>query len=285
MPPIYYDILILISGVSLLVALALLAIELVKFIYRCFNKSIKSSLNTKTKSKFILIIIVFSIFILITSAIAFFELHAEPSFSTGCEFPRSDQVCKPSWKPVIYLYPEAKQKIKVQLEYVGELIADYPSYDHSINGWEIVAYPDGMLIDPRDEREYSYPFWEGVPDSPQTYDWSHGFVVAGSDTRDFLQEILPQIGLTPKEYNEFIVYWYPKMMANPYNLIHFASDEEYSDSLAPLTVNPQPENILWVYMVYQALTDRPAELPIPQVFTGFDRSDGLTLVEWGGSEL
>ena len=47
-------------------------------------------------------------------------------------------------------------------------------------------------------------FWEG--ENNTDYDFSKGFCVAGADTADFLREKLAEIGLTPREYNEFIVY-------------------------------------------------------------------------------
>ena len=46
-------------------------------------------------------------------------------------------------------------------------------------------------------------------------DFSRGFVVRGSDTAAFLREKLAYMGLTPREYNEFIVYWLPRMQNNP----------------------------------------------------------------------
>ena len=45
-------------------------------------------------------------------------------------------------------------------------------------------------------------------------DFKEGFVVKGSDSAEFLRETLSQMGLTPKEYNEFIVYWAPKLQEN-----------------------------------------------------------------------
>lgn len=86
--------------------------------------------------------------------------------------------------------------------------------------------PDGTLYDRFDGREYSYLFWEGT--CPGAYDLSKGFVVKGEDTKDFLQEKLAFLGLTPREYNEFIVYWMPLMQDHPYNLISF-QQEAYTD--------------------------------------------------------
>jgi hypothetical protein len=187
-------------------------------------------------------------------------------------------------KPVIYLYPEQETRVTVKLGYPGQLIADYPAYDHRLGGWQVLARPDGTLTNLADQQEYSYLFWESDGGEARDYDWSKGWLVKSSETQEFLQKTLAQIGLTPKEYNEFIVYWYPQMKDNPYNLIHFATHEEY-DVHAPLTITPTPDNLLRVFMVYHAVTDPQAIVsPVPQTFSTFGRH-GFTVVEWGGSEV
>ena len=177
-------------------------------------------------------------------------------------------------KPVIYLYPEEKTEVHVTLDYNGELIVTYPEY---ADGWQVTAYPDGTLYD-LDGNEYSYLFWEGISDTE--YDFSEGFCVAGEDTADFLRETLADIGLTPKEYNEFIVYWLPQMQSNPYNLISFQS-ERYTD-VARLDIAPEPDSLLRVFMAWQPL-DKPLEIT-PQTFVPFVR-EGFTVVEWGGTKV
>ncbi len=185
-----------------------------------------------------------------------------------------------AYKPVIYLYPKQIQTVKVQLDYQGKLIADYPIYDEQLQGREVVARPDWTLTNKSDGKEYSYLFREGIPSSKSNYDLTKGFVVKWSDTREFLQEKLAEIWLTPREYNEFIVYWYPKMKDNPYNLIHFA-DETYTKT-APLTITPKEDSLLRVFMVYKAL-QKPIEVQA-QTFNAFERN-GFTVVEWGGTEM
>ena len=181
----------------------------------------------------------------------------------------------PMGKPVIYLYPEEKTEVAVKLDYDGELTATYPNYR---NGWQVMAMPDGTLYDRFDGREYSYLFWEGT--CPGAYDLSKGFVVKGEDTKDFLQEKLAFLGLTPREYNEFIVYWMPLMQDHPYNLISF-QQEAYTD-LARLDISPAPDSILRVFMAYQPL-DEPIEME-PQQLEPFIRT-GFTVVEWGGAQI
>ncbi len=176
-------------------------------------------------------------------------------------------------KPVIYLYPEEETEVTVLLDYNGTLSVTYPTYE---DGWTVTAQPDGTIFS--DGDPYSYLFWDGVSDI--TYDLSEGFVVKGEDTAAFLTEKLSFLGLTPKEYNEFIVFWLPKMLYNEYNLIAF-QEETYTDN-AVLTITPTPDSIQRVFMAFQALDE---EITVPeQTLTPFTRS-GFTVIEWGGTEI
>lgn len=183
-------------------------------------------------------------------------------------------------KPVIYLYPLKKQEISVKLFYQGKITNSYPEYDNGINGWKVIAYPDGHLVNLADKAEYSYLFWEGSSGKEIACDFTKGFIVAGRDTAKFLQKIMKEFGLTPKEYNEFIVYWLPKMKDNKYNLIHFAG-KEYEDT-ARLDIQPKQDSLLRVFMVYRPI-DSKMDI-IPQDIKPFVRK-GFTVVEWGGTEF
>ena len=174
-------------------------------------------------------------------------------------------------KPVIYLYPEKEQEVNVKLDLDGKFTFTYPEYN---NGWNVTAKPDGTIIS--DGKEYSYLFWEGLMPTFKP-DFKEGFVVKGSDSAEFLRETLSQMGLTPKEYNEFIVYWAPKLQENEYNKIYFA-EEDYTDK-AKLEINPKPDSILRVFMVYEK-ADENTVLP-KQEIKPFERK-GFTVVEWGG---
>ena len=178
-------------------------------------------------------------------------------------------------KPVIYLYPVRKTDVSVKLDYGGRMTCTYPE---SSGEWKVTAYPGGRLVNRSDGKEYSYLYWEG--ESDVRYDLSKGFVVAGGDTAAFLQEKLSFLGLTPKEYNEMIVYWLPKMQNHPYNLIAFQSDA-YTDS-ARLVISPKPDAMLRVFMTFRPL-GRKISLP-EQPLRRFERK-GFTVVEWGGCEL
>jgi tetratricopeptide (TPR) repeat protein len=182
-------------------------------------------------------------------------------------------------KPVIYLYPSKKERVTVSLEYQGKITVSYPKYNENLKGWDVMAYPDGHIVDSTN-KEYAYLFWEGIPSETVPYDFSEGFIVKGEDSAEFLQDILQKFGLTPKEYNEFIVYWYPWMKNNKYNLVHFAG-QEYESS-AKLSITPKPDSILRIFMVFKSV-DRPMAIKSPKIVP-FVRK-GFTVVEWGGSEL
>lgn len=192
---------------------------------------------------------------------------------TGCIEPREDEPV--DYKPVIYLYPEETTEVSVQLNYNGKLICTYPEYR---DGWNVIAESSGALTNIEDGKEYSYLFWEGI--SGVEYPMDKGFVVKGEDTAEFLQNALSEIGLLPKEYNEFIVFWLPKMQNNAYNLISFQG-EVYTDN-AELTISPEPDSVLRVFMTYKAL-EEPVEIQ-PQELKPFVR-EGFTVVEWGGTEI
>ena len=177
-------------------------------------------------------------------------------------------------KPVIYLYPQVETEISLALDYAGTLTCTYPKYE---NCWQVIASPDGTLTD-HTGQTYNYLYWEG--ESPTDYDFSTGFCVSGSDTAAFLEDALAQLGLTRREANEFIVYWLPQMEQNPYNLISF-QQETYTDT-AVLTVTPQPDSILRVFMAWKPLQE-PVEI-MAQTLPSFSRH-GFTVVEWGGTQI
>ena len=177
-------------------------------------------------------------------------------------------------KPVIYLYPEEETEVSVNLVFSGKLTATYPEYN---GGWKVTAKPDGTLFD-ENGREYYCLYWEGI--SETEYDFSKGFCVPGSETAKFLESALPKLGLSPREANEFIIYWLPQMIGNEYNLISFQS-EAYTDS-AKLEIKPEPDTLIRVFMAWKPLSEaveiEPQELSAPE-------RKGFVAVEWGGAKI
>lgn len=178
-------------------------------------------------------------------------------------------------KPVIYLYPEKKQKINVSLHFDGVLTHTYPEYDPE--GWNLTAEPNGTLWD-NQGLEYYALFWEGKPRKqiiPQD-----GFIISGKETAVFFEQKLAYLGLNRREANEFIMHWLPQMEDNPYNLIHFAG-KQYEEQ-AILEITPKPETMIRVMMLTQALPEK-IDFPVQDLKPLMKERKGFTVVEWGGS--
>lgn len=183
-------------------------------------------------------------------------------------------------KPVIYLYPTKTTKVNVKLDFKGKFTLTYPDYSEALGGWEVIADKQGNLKNLSDNTEHQYLFWEGTPTVPYNFNMNEGFCVKGSDTKAFLQKMLPKLGLSPKEYNDMIIFWLPKMMNNNYNLIRFA-EEDYTQS-APLQVSPQPDQTIRVFMAFQP-SETFVKTKEPVIVT--PKRNGFTVVEWGGCEM
>lgn len=183
--------------------------------------------------------------------------------------------CDPNvaYKPMIYLYPKEDTNIKVELKNKNFLTSTYPKYN---NGWEILAKPDGTLID-KNNREYYGLYWEGLNHKAEMKE--EGFVVKGEDTIEFLEEKLSILGLNQKEANEFIVYWLPKLEKNLYNYIYFEKQDEI-DNYMPLSIEPKPDKIIRILMDYKPLKEK---MLVKEELLEKQEREGFTVIEWGGS--
>ena len=181
-------------------------------------------------------------------------------------------------KPVIYIYPEVETTVQVSVGYPEKLSCVYPKYEAE-EGWEVIAKPNGDLVDTKTGRNLYCLYWEG--NQKQSYKFKDGFVVAGEDSAKFLEEKLAILGLNEREANEFIIYWLPKLEANKYNLIRFETVEEIEEYM-PLNIEPKPDTVIRIVMDFKGL-NRPIEIEEQKLETPVRA--GYTVVEWGGSEF
>lgn len=179
-------------------------------------------------------------------------------------------------KPIIYIYPEEETNIEVSLGYPEKITCSYPEYEDS---WNVLAKPDGTLIDNETNRELYSLYWEGAG-TIKARD-NKGFVVKGEDTAEFLEDKLEMLGLNYKEAQEFIIYWLPKMQENKYNYIRFASMEEINEYM-PLEISEEPDTLIRVFMQYKPL-DKYIEVEKQELESV--KREGFTVVEWGGTDL
>ena len=179
-------------------------------------------------------------------------------------------------KPIIYFYPEQTTELNVKLGYPENLTCSYPKYE---NGWNIIANPDGSLIDINTGRSLYSLYWEG--NAKQKISMDEGFVIKGEDTISFLEEKLAILGLNEIEAEEFIVYWLPKLQNNKYNYIKFATIDEINEMM-PLEISEKPDSLIRVLMEYKPL-DKYIDVKEQELST--PARTGFVVVEWGGAEI
>ena len=179
-------------------------------------------------------------------------------------------------KPVIYLYPVRTMDVNVRVRLNDGWFTE--SIPAGSGDWNVTASPDGRLTDKATGETYDYIYWESSAGTD--YDWSKGYVVKGSESEQFLLRILPAMGLSKKEYTEFIDYWLPRLQKNEYNLITFQT-VCYTDAVR-MDISPEPDSVLRVFMVFKAV-DGAAPVAAPEIHP-FERN-GFTVVEWGGAEV
>lgn len=181
-------------------------------------------------------------------------------------------------KPIIYLYPEKATEMIVRLGNPENLTSSYPKYT---DGWNVVAYPDGTLIDQTTGTKLYSLYWEGIKNS-NNLDKTVGFIVKGADSAEFLEEKLEILGLNYKEKEEFIVYWLPKLESHNYNYIYFATEAEIEKEM-PLELSVQPDTLIRIRMIFEGLAE-PKEIKEQPLAPAPERN-GFTVVEWGGTDL
>ena len=193
------------------------------------------------------------------------------------------QIHCPTWgdfkKPIIYLYPESEISLNIKLGNPEFLTVTYPKY--SLSGWDVMAFPNGDLIDQKTGKKLYSLYWEGRGNIPNI-DFTSGFVVKGEDSAQFLEEKLAYLGLDYKESEEFIVYWLPRLEANPYNYIYFLTSEQIEEEM-PIILSTEPDTIIRVRMVFKGV-DEYKEVT-EQILEKAPERSGFTMVEWGGIEL
>lgn len=177
-------------------------------------------------------------------------------------------------KPVIYLYPEKKTKIDVEVNPTGGMAVSDPAYN---DGWNVIAGPDGHVYDLNTKKNYPYLFWEGrsktIYKQPEI-----GFVVPQAEVNKFLKEKLSKHGLLEGEIHDFVEFWEPHMQGAPYYFVTFIGNKEM-DRLAPLNIKPKPDTVIRVLMDFKPLNEyievKGYEIETPN-------RQGFTVVEWGG---
>jgi hypothetical protein len=175
-------------------------------------------------------------------------------------------------KPVLYLYPTKETNVKVTFDKPEMLTTTYPKY---IDSWNVKVKPNGDMYD-KDGKYYYALYWE--ENTYNKVDFHEGFYVTKENAIPFLEDKLTTLGLTPREQNEFIMYWLPILEKNEQSVVYF----ELTDSLQKnnaLNITPTPDSLLRI-RIHVKKVDNKVDIK-EQVLPTFERT-GFTAVEWGG---
>lgn len=207
------------------------------------------------------------------------EIEAQHHIVIQLNFSRSDRNIRMK-KPVIYLYPQEKTKIDIDLAVTGDLVFSYPEYN---NGWSVTADSLGTIT--CGTETFNYLFWE----SDQVFNESiinrdQGVMIKQEDLLAYLEKSLTAFGFNAKERADFITYWIPQMKDATNLYIYFLFNEA-CDEFATLNIKPEPARIARFYMLWADAKTNYNEAGItPQEIPTFSR-EGFTVLEWGGAEI
>ena len=175
-------------------------------------------------------------------------------------------------KPVVYLYPTVPERVNVKVG--ADVKVSDPLYNPT-TGWQVMAYPDGQLVE--NGTSYSSLFWEGtgVGHYPSV---TSGTVVKTADALGTIKKQLAQQGLNQTETNDFVNYWKDKLPTQAYTRLTWF-DMQQMNQLAPLDILPKPTTLIRVFLDFSGL-NQPIKLPAQKLSA--PKRTGFTVVEWGG---
>lgn len=207
------------------------------------------------------------------------------ALSVSFEDAHAEIICD---KPVIYVYPTVTQQMNIRLDVRGTLGFTYPAYyvplnsDSAQSGWTFTADPDGTIH--TDGKEYDYLFWDAKHRfNLNNLDTTTGFIVERDSLVPFFEKQLSAMNLSPREQQDFITYWCPRMLVNEKSFVQFVFNEKY-DQFAGITITPKPDHLFRVMMLWKNAAGMNAAKVQPQKMESVTRK-GFTVVEWGGTEL
>jgi len=241
-------------------------------------------------------------------------------------------------KPVIYLFPPQPTAFSVRLSLVPEweFSAVYPvaPFETGPKGgqnveWRGEAAPDGVLTS-ENGLQVSYLFWEGriighgmstsPPPSPsaagaefrdaETFNPSRPALSAQDSVllpvdniTGYLDSALKALGLHTEARTSFITHWLPDLFKHKTVALRFLPQVAY-ERAAPLTVEPPPDVVMRVFMLFRGVPDNEAPMWAEAALRasgaaemwrdvvapegGFDALADTQLyrvLEWGGMEV
>ncbi len=176
-------------------------------------------------------------------------------------------------KPNIYIYPEEKMKLDVNITFPhgGNVTTSIPDYG---NGWKnLIVESSGKI-----NNEFTFLFYESQ--NPDLCQYDEGWVVAQEDLENFFNQNLTETGFEGHEIIDFTDFWIPLLIDYPYYAIYPQYKEQLS-RMVELEFSTKPDNLLRLLYAIEGMQDNSQSLQNPEI-TDFKR-EGFYVVEWGVS--
>lgn len=174
-------------------------------------------------------------------------------------------------KPNIYLYPEKREELTVQVTPKGKITKSIPEYNE---GWKVIAEPSGKI-----DKTYDFLFYEASLNYKFTL--NKGWIINKDSFNEEMSSILTSIGLNSKEKADFIEYWSKELKWQSSRYAVYYLDPKEINEAIKLNLSKEPDSILRAYFYFVPLKDNEnLEIKKPEI-KEFKRN-GFTVVEWGG---
>ncbi len=180
-------------------------------------------------------------------------------------------------KPVIYLYPENPMNVSVTLATspATDLIWSWPPYG---DGWDVFVEPGGLI-----DGIYPYLYYEAFAPNVHDfgiYQFDEGFVAARDELFALLENYMLAVGFEGREVGDFLLYWTQELPIYAWYAVYPQFHEIIRHSV-DLVIDPAPDNMLRLWLIFEGYDDYPAQLDLAQPApVGFSRA-GFVAVEWG----
>jgi hypothetical protein len=177
-----------------------------------------------------------------------------------------------AYKPNIYLYPESKIQISVNVSFPqgGEILKSDPAYG---NGWNVSVDTNSMI-----DGKYNYLFYEST--QPDVWQKEKGWLVKREELRTFFVNNMAKYGFSFIESKDFVVYWVPRLKDYEYYEI-YPQEAAIINSVIALKFSVKPDNILRLFYVIKGTHSSSGHtMTEPVIDSKFTRS-GFYVAEWG----
>ncbi|MFA5973897.1 MAG: hypothetical protein WC780_16220 [Lentimicrobiaceae bacterium] len=197
------------------------------------------------------------------------EPEEEDSICDTCEI---CDTCLVVYKPNIYIYPEAKSQLIVNLIFPlgGIIVKSIPEYGR---GWDINVDTNGRIND-----KYNYLFYESK--QPDVWQENEGWIIKRADLTKFFNENMNGYGFRGNEILDFTDYWIPRLSGSDLYAI-YPQDATIINKVIELKFSKEPNEILRLfYVIKEVNVLNNIILEEPGSAKLFERN-GYFVTEWG----